>query len=138
MTIESREKQRQAKLKNPTRYWLDKKRDDIAKEKMSISAIKRFSDPIERKKAGLGRKGKTAWNKNIPMANNSKEKLRNSVINNYKEHLEIKEKISDTVKKRWQNPKYRKSAKKLKRAKKAICGKTESQNYLITLILIKN
>lgn len=52
---ETREKLRQIKLSNPTKYWLGKKRDSMVGHKWNV--------------------GKTAWNKGIPWSDEVREKF---------------------------------------------------------------
>jgi len=58
LSTEHREKLRQAKLKNPTKYWLGKKRPEI----------KKWLTPFE--------KGHETWNKGKPCPKETKEKIR--------------------------------------------------------------
>ena len=69
-TLEAIEKIRQAKLKNPTRYWLGKKR---------------YPETIAKMREKL--KGKKAWNKGIPNPNILGEK-------NPAKRIEVRRKIS--------------------------------------------
>ena len=56
-----------------------------------------------------GHKGEqVAWNKGMPMKEVSKEKLRRSINNLYKENPEVKIKISSAIKAKWKEPEYRK------------------------------
>ena len=58
LTEENKQKLREAKLRNPTRYWLGKKRSEETKRKVSEA-----------------NKGKVAWNKGIPWSEETKKKM---------------------------------------------------------------
>lgn len=80
------------------------------KKKLSEVAKKSGRKPPSRKGCtpwNKGVKGLKTWNKGIPMKEESKVKLRESINRLYKERPEIKVKISKAVKKRWENPGYR-------------------------------
>jgi len=82
---ETREKMRQAKLKNPTNYWLGKKRPEI----------KKWLTPFK--------KGHKTWNKGKPWSKEVKEKIkRASKGRHYSRETEFKKGIIPWCKgKRW-------------------------------------
>jgi hypothetical protein len=75
--------------------------------------------PWNKGKIGL----QIAWNKGIPMAKNSREKLRISINNLYSQHPEIKQKISEAITKCWQNNNYRKRCEEAQKGEKATLWK---------------
>ena len=60
VTKETREKQRQAKLKNPTKYWLGKKREDVSLRNKTNNPMFKLENRV---KVSNSLKGKIAWNK---------------------------------------------------------------------------
>ena len=105
---EGTEKMIQAKLKNPTRYWLGKKRPGISKT-MSISSSRTYEERMGKEKANelkhnaskrmLGNKfakGSPSWNKGLTRGNSKKTD-------------EMQRKRSKTLKKKWSENDYRES-----------------------------
>lgn len=64
-----------------------------------------------------------AWNKGVPMKEGSKIKLRESINELYAKHPEIKQKVSEGVKKRWQDPEYRKRCEEAQKGEKSTLWK---------------
>lgn len=71
-----------------------------------------------------GKKGiQKAWNKGIPMEEESRIKLRNSIKKLYAEHPEILQKMGENIRKRWQNPEYRKKCEEAQKGEKSTLWK---------------
>ena len=76
-----------------------------------------------KKKLSIAHKGKASWNKGIPMSEKSKNKLRKSILEFYNNNPEVKKKISDSVKKLWQNTEYWEKCSKAQRGEKSVLWK---------------
>lgn len=62
VTQETREKMREAKLKNPTKYWLGKKREDMVLRNKTNNPMFKLENRIKVSKSLKGRK---AWNRGM-------------------------------------------------------------------------
>lgn len=76
---ETKEKMKQIKLKNPSRYWLGKKRDKDTNEKISKTLKTKFSEGVL-KPVGHSNKNKPSWNKGLKTPKKTREKQRIKAI----------------------------------------------------------
>ena len=70
-----------------------------------------------------GKKMPPAWNKGVPHSKETKDKLRRSIKRLYKEHPEVKQKISNAVKEKWKDPEYRKQCEEAQKGEKSVLWK---------------
>ena len=100
-TKEAKEKIRQAQLKNPTRYWLGKKRPDIS-EKAKKWAKERFSPYQFKKGQGQTNTGRTHFKKGRIRPQAEIEKMRKTLKKMWAErHDEIVAKRNQGGKNHW-------------------------------------
>lgn len=76
MTDEARAKMRAAKLKNPVRYWLGKKRDPETTRKANLKKIGRKLTEEHKRKIGLASKGRPSWIKGKHHSESTRAKLK--------------------------------------------------------------
>ena len=92
--------------------WLDESR-----KRASIEQKKRFENPEEREKCGLGHVGQVPWNKGIPKTKEQVEKQK-ATLNKYWDNKENRIKASMAQRKRFENPEERKKASDSHKGKK--------------------